>query len=166
MPPNEQAGEEILATIEMMRERVIDRIMHDKSGKGASCLKLSVTLPQLRALEVVARHDGINNKQLARTLHVAQASASAMAERLVEMDLIERHIPNDNRRTVQLRLSREGQVILRRHRKLLSKVLVELLEQLGPEHTRMWLCVCEKLRGILSESNGLEQDDVHVDLLN
>ncbi len=161
MHPDEHAGEEILATIEMMREHIISKLMHDAGRQGLNCLKLSVTLPQLRTLEVIARHDGINNKHLAGILHVTQASASAMVERLVEMGLIERLVPNDNRRTVQLRLSRQGQAILRRQRKLLRKVLVELLEQLGPDHTRMWLCVCNRLREILSENNAFEQTGRH-----
>ena len=108
------------------------------------------TLPQAQALEIIASNQGLNNKQLAQALQVSPASASAMVERLVELDLVERYIPHEDRRTVRLQLSAKGRRITLAHRQVIEKVISELLERLGETDTRKWIKLSKKIRNALA----------------
>lgn len=150
--PIAPAVAEILATMEIVRDHIINAFMMDAQSNSAACVKMSVTLPQVRALETISANRGMNNKQLAEALHVSPASASAMVERLVELNLVERYIPDEDRRTVKLQLSPKGKKVTQSHRQVIEQVVSELLEQLGEKDARKWLQVGRKIRKVLSES--------------
>ena len=141
---------EILATIEMVRDHIISRFLSDAQSEGAVCVKMPVTLPQVRALEIIATNPGISNKQLAQALQVSPASASAMVERLVELNLVERYIPEEDRRTVKLQLSAKGKKITQSHRQVIEKVVSDILDKLGEKDSLKWLQVGRKIRKVLS----------------
>ncbi|SRR6478735_6100130 len=69
-----------------------------------------ITLPQLRALQAISHteHPGALNAQLARLLHVAAPSMTAMIDGLVERGLVDRSIDPNNRRQVLILLTPEG----------------------------------------------------------
>jgi len=150
--PISPAVAEILATMEMVRDHIISAFMSDAQTNSAARVKMSVTLPQVRALEIIAVNRGMNNKQLAQALQVSPASASAMVERLVELNLVERYIPADDRRTVKLQLSPRGKIVAQSHRQVIEKVVSGLLERLGGKDTQKWLQVSRKIRKVLSAS--------------
>jgi len=150
--PLAPAVAEILATMEMVRDHIISAFMSDAQSNSAVRVKMSVTLPQVRALEIIAVNRGMNNKQLAQALQVSPASASAMVERLVELNLVERYIPDEDRRTVKLQLSSTGKKVTQSHRQVVEKVVSELLERLGEKDTQKWLQVGRKIRQVLSSS--------------
>ena len=123
---------EILATMEMLHKHVIRTFMADTVTSSASCANMAITLPQAQALQV------------------SPASASAMVERLVELDLVERYIPHEDRRTVRLQLSDKGKRITFAHRQVIEKVISELLERLGETDTRKWIKLSKKIRNALA----------------
>ncbi len=141
---------EILATMEMLHKHVIRTFMADTVTSSASCANMAITLPQAQALEIIASNKRLNNKQLAQALQVSPASASAMVERLVELDLVERYIPHEDRRTVRLQLSDKGKRITFAHRQVIEKVISELLERLGETDTRKWIKLSKKIRNALA----------------
>lgn len=141
---------EILATMEMVRDHIISRFLSNAQSNSAVCVKMPVTLPQVRALEIIATNPGISNKQLAQALQVSPASASAMVERLVELNLVERYIPEEDRRTVKLQLSAKGKKITQSHRQVVEKVVSDILDKLGEKDSQKWLQVGRKIRKVLS----------------
>lgn len=140
---------EILATMKMLHEHVIHAFLADDTTKHVSCAKLPVTLHQGHALEVIAANQGLNNKRLAQELQISPASASAMVERLVELNLVKRYIPGEDRRTVQLQLSSKGKKVVQTHQQIVKQVISDLLDRLGEKDARKWIQLSRKIRKAL-----------------
>lgn len=67
-----------------------------------------VTLPQYRALVVLAGRGTQRVQDLAEALGVNASTATRMADRLARKGLVRRHRPPSNRRTVQVTLTAAG----------------------------------------------------------
>ena len=143
------AVEEMLATMEMLHKHVIRAFMVDAAANNVSCAKIPVTLHQAHALEIIASNQGLNNKQLAQALQISPASASAMVERLVELNLVKRYIPDEDRRTVKLQPSSKGDKVIQTHRQVLERVISDLLQRLGEKDARRWIQLGRKIRKTL-----------------
>jgi DNA-binding MarR family transcriptional regulator len=87
--------------------RRVRREMRHRSG-------LELTVPQFRALRYVERHPGTDLTGVAVHLGVSPSSASALVERLHRARYVDRTTDPDERRRIQLVLSREGEEAVRR----------------------------------------------------
>jgi len=67
-----------------------------------------LTVPQLRALSMVAEQPGSTMGGLARSLGIRINAATGLADRLVHQGLLEREADPDDRRLVRLRLTESG----------------------------------------------------------
>ncbi|MEX2100680.1 MAG: MarR family transcriptional regulator [Acidimicrobiia bacterium] len=72
----------------------------------------AVTLPQFRALVVLASRGPLNPGTLANALGVHSSTATRMCDRLVAKELVTRDVPTTNRREVQLALTPRGRRIV------------------------------------------------------
>ncbi|HET6484784.1 MAG TPA: MarR family transcriptional regulator [Spirochaetia bacterium] len=77
-------------------------------------LDLQLTLPQLRAVFVVAHHEGCSLREVAGHLGVGEPTASHLIDRLVTQGLIERGDDPEDRRRAVLRLSAGGRKLITR----------------------------------------------------
>lgn len=82
-----------------------------------------VTLPQFRALVVLADGDGVTVSQLAERLDIHPSSATRLCDRLVRKELVRRALRDDDRREIEIALDAKGrrlvdQVMARRRREL------------------------------------------------
>jgi len=86
-----------------------------------------VTLPQYRALVVLATRGALRPVDLADALDVTPSTATRMCDRLVRKGLMERAHRDSDRREVELRLSAEGRRLVNevtaRRRRDLRRVL-------------------------------------------
>ena len=86
-----------------------------------------VTLPQYRALVVVATRGAMRPVDLAEALDVTPSTATRMCDRLVGKGMMERSHRDSDRREVELRLSAEGKALVNevtaRRRRDLRRVL-------------------------------------------
>ncbi|MHB8451425.1 MAG: MarR family transcriptional regulator [Mycobacteriales bacterium] len=86
-----------------------------------------VTLPQYRALVVLATRGALRPVDLAEALDVTPSTATRMCDRLVGKGLMERSHRDSDRREVELRLSAEGKALVNevtaRRRRDLRRVL-------------------------------------------
>jgi DNA-binding MarR family transcriptional regulator len=86
-----------------------------------------VTLPQYRALVVLATRGALRPVDLAEALDVTPSTATRMCDRLVRKGLMERSHRDSDRREVELRLSAEGRTLVNevtaRRRRDLRRVL-------------------------------------------
>jgi DNA-binding MarR family transcriptional regulator len=73
----------------------------------------AVTLPQYRALVLLASRGEQNVGTLAEALGIHPSSATRLCNRLVAKNLIERDTSPDSRREVTVALSAEGQAVIR-----------------------------------------------------
>jgi DNA-binding MarR family transcriptional regulator len=71
-----------------------------------------VTLPQYRALVVLASRGPLNSRILADALGVHPSTATRMCDRLVAKELITRDVRSTNRREIEIALTRRGRRIV------------------------------------------------------
>ncbi|MBI0579134.1 MarR family transcriptional regulator [Neobacillus cucumis] len=74
--------------------------------------KLGLTTVQLKAIYKLATNPNISLGELAEKLRMTNSTASNVIERLVQMGLVERVIPPENRRVVSIHLTEKGKMIL------------------------------------------------------
>ncbi len=156
-------AEEILLTVRMLQQGMARRYeLRRKSGDGEWPFCSDLTLPQFHALNEVMRCDCMAIKELAEALQVSPPSASAMVDRLVDMDLVLREHDTTDRRVVNVRLSERGREAVETLRRDFLEAVSELLERLGPAYAKQWCEVYQRIRELLAEempwakSNGPE----------
>ncbi|AFY72825.1 transcriptional regulator [Synechococcus sp. PCC 7502] len=93
----------------------------------------SLSVPQFRALAFLHLSPGSSLSDLAEHLGVTKATASAMAERLVQRDLITRLEHPQQRRQVVLTLTAEGLTLLQESRQFTRNKIADILSQLPPQ---------------------------------
>lgn len=94
-----------------------------------------VSVVQLRALTVLHRHGQANLGELADEMGVTVSTTSRLVDRLVTAGLVDRRIAEHTRREISLRLTRQGQAMLRRYDNLRLASLYECLDAM-PEDQR------------------------------
>lgn len=100
------------------------------AARSLAAAEEQVTLPQYRALVVLASHGPQRVQDLAEALDVNQSTATRMCDRLDRKGLISRVRPEDNRRTVIVTLTDSGKqlvdAVTRRRRADLRSILRRL----------------------------------------
>jgi len=102
------------------------------SARSLARVEDQVTLPQYRALVVLAGWPGVRPVDLADALDVSPSTATRMCDRLVRKGLIERTHRDSDRREVEVRLSGPGRALVSevtaRRRRDLRRVLARIHE--------------------------------------
>lgn len=138
-------------TVRMVQAQLVRRFnSRPRLSNGQTCCT-DLTLPQCNALMAVREAGEMSIKELSEALQVSSPSASAMVERLVEMNMLEREQSKVDRREVRVRVSEEGLADMDAMEAYVLESIVELLEQIGPEYSRMWCDVYARIREVFSE---------------
>lgn len=132
-------------TVRMLHERMIHRFNALQKEEGAAVSCVDLTFPQYNAMLVVRDSEELTIKSLAEQLRVSPPSASAMVDRLVELGMLEREQSQLDRRTVTVRLSREGRKNLDAMDTQMLESLGHFLELLGREGAQSWCSIYEKI---------------------
>lgn len=106
-----------------------------------------VTLPQLRALVVLAELPRLRPGVLADALGVAPSSATRICDRLVARGLIARSEAEPDRREVELALTKEGLKLVRTAMGLRRAALRELAARVLPEDRAVFVRCCDEVAG-------------------
>lgn len=97
------------------------------AARSLGAVSEDVTLPQYRALVVLAAQGPMGVGPLAGHLGVSPSTATRMSDRLVRKRLVRRRIPSEDRRQVRLALTEAGQELVaevtRRRRADIARVL-------------------------------------------
>ncbi|ODU26963.1 MAG: MarR family transcriptional regulator [Pseudonocardia sp. SCN 73-27] len=88
------------------------RVMVAVAARSVAAVDDDVTLPQYRALVVLAQRGGLRPADLAHLLAVNRSTASRMCERLVGKGLVERDRSDADRREVALTLTERGRALV------------------------------------------------------
>ncbi|MFF1410733.1 MarR family winged helix-turn-helix transcriptional regulator [Streptomyces sp. NPDC058289] len=91
---------------------------------------------QLRALTVIERRSGINLRDLGEALGSAPPAVSRLCDRLEAAGLLQRSRGRNNRREVELTLSRGGHAVLADTRSLRTHKAAEVLLRMSPRDRR------------------------------
>lgn len=94
---------------------------------------VDLTISQFKALVFLRAQEPMSLGALADALGIRQASASALVERLVRLDLVSREEDPNDRRQVQLTLARGGREFLERFEERRSARLRRALKSLDPD---------------------------------
>lgn len=94
-----------------------------------------LSVVQLRALTVLHRRGQANLGELAAEMGVTVSTTSRLVDRLVTAGLVDRRVAEHTRREIALRLTRQGQSVLRRYDNFRLVLLHECLEAM-PEDQR------------------------------
>lgn len=110
-----------------------------------------VTGAQLSTLRVLERHGPLVQSELSARLFVSGSTLSGLLDRLEGRRLIARERPAEDRRTVRVRLTPEGQKQLARIPRGQSKfgALRRLLKELPPAEVRRFLGTLRKMVVVL-----------------
>lgn len=124
--PAANAGSDSVTELLVAASRALVAI----SARSLARVEDQVTLPQYRALVVLASRRGVRPVDLADALDVSPSTATRMCDRLVRKGLIERAHRDSNRREVEVRLSPEGRALVTevtaRRRRDLRRVLARI----------------------------------------
>lgn len=82
--------------------------------RSLNAVDADVTLPQFRTLVVLAARGARRTQDIAEELQVNPSTGSRMVDRLVRKGLVRRVRSDDDRRTVELRLTKAGHEVVDR----------------------------------------------------
>ena len=106
-----------------------------------------VTLPQLRALGLLAAHpSGLSGRELATLLDVGPSAVTPLVDRLVEHHLVRRIEDRFDRRITRLHLTDEGQTLLTQMFAGKRELIATALRSLEPEELDLVTRAFEVLR--------------------
>jgi DNA-binding MarR family transcriptional regulator len=106
------AGPRAAATSQL--EALVAELRRVNLGASTAWGETDLTLTQLRALALIELRQPITIGALSSALHMSLASGSALADRLVRAELLQRRHDDDDRRQVLLQLAPLGVRLLRR----------------------------------------------------
>jgi DNA-binding MarR family transcriptional regulator len=92
---------------------VASRALVGVAARSLSALEPDVTLPQYRALVLLAARGEQNVGGLAEALSIHASTATRLCDRLIAKGLIERATSSESRREVTVRLNRAGTAVVR-----------------------------------------------------
>ena len=131
----------------MLKDRVGRKFTSRHRGGDAICSEL--TFAQSNVLMVVHEKGVLSLKELADALHVSRPSASAMVDKLVEMEVLEREQSQIDRREVRIRVSKSGQLNFCQMEEEILQYITDLLIKLGPDYAAQWCDVYAQIRKIV-----------------
>ena len=104
-----------------------------------------ISIPQLRALVLVATRGPMNLKVLAENLGVNASNASRSCEKLVSAGLLERSLPQRDRRNVVVGATDEGAALVKSLVESRRAILAAVVAQMSPAEQDLLVRALEAL---------------------
>lgn len=106
------------------------------AARSLDAIEDSITLPQYRALVVLASHGEQNVGLLADTLAIHSSTATRLCDRLARKGLIERNTSSESRREVTVTVTEAGRALLRSVTQRRVREINKIVARLDPELRR------------------------------
>jgi DNA-binding MarR family transcriptional regulator len=90
-------------------------------------------MPQLRALHVLARRGDRTMREVAGCLGIAMSTATQIADRLEQLELVQRRADAADRRVVRLALTEAGRAVMAEHVRRRDEQIAAAMAQLAPD---------------------------------
>lgn len=140
----EQCAVEVMETIPLVMQFLRAQVRSQNSSELLS-------VPQFRALAFLERHPGASLSDVAEHLGVTRATASAITERLVQRQFVDRTERAGERRHVDLKLTQTGSEYLSQIRQSTETKIAKLFANLPEEQ------LLRIVEGLAVLSNAIEK---------
>jgi DNA-binding MarR family transcriptional regulator len=127
-PPAPAAADELVDTV-----LAASRALVAVAARSLAAAGDEVTLPQYRALVVLAARGPQGTAELAAALAVNPSTATRMCDRLIRKRLVRRHRAAGNRRSVRITLTEQGRDLVAEVTRRRRAELARLLGTLPPD---------------------------------
>lgn len=136
LPPSAWAQDEQLGDVDRVTEAVLtaSRLLVAVSARSLNEVEDKLTLPQFRALVVLASHGPLRLTHLAEHLAVNPSTAMRMAERLVAAGVIDRSPNPDNRRESIMSLTDTGREVVEQVTRRRREEIAAIVERMPAAH--------------------------------
>lgn len=98
-----------------------------------------------QVLSFVSKHPDCGPTDVARSFAVATTTISSATDRLAKRGLLERHRPEGDRRSVALRLSRDGETYVAEQQRAYMRMFRTMLERLSPGERDNFIAMISKI---------------------
>lgn len=132
------------------------RVLVAIAARSLSAMDNSLTVPQFRLLVVLRNRGATNLSRLAEDLNVNPSTTARMLERLTAAGMVQRTMHPDNRKEVQLVITRAGRNIVRRVTEVRRAEMGRIVAAM-PQQSRMQLI--EALTAF-NEAGGEQPEDL------
>ncbi len=151
----------IYTSIRMVRDRFFRQHHAALFSGGKAAMFGDLSMSQFHTLMIIRERERVSLKELAGMQHVAPSSASAMVNKLVEKGLLERHQSVQDRRKIDISLSRAAK---KHHEEMETAIFAsfsELIRKIGPDTTGKWCQVLGKIRNVIESEDAQEFEHEH-----
>ncbi len=124
--PTSAAVDSVVSHYEALMHRLI-------ADHATDFTEVGITMSQAKVLYVVMAAGELRMSELAARLGIGSSSASGLADRLVELELLTRHDDPADRRQVVVTTTPKAAALMERFRELNQRQLRELLTRLDPD---------------------------------
>jgi len=151
--------------IQQFREmlRVFDRELFLQDN--ASCCN-GISLSQCHTLMEVEKNSEISVSDLAKKLSLDKSTVSRTVDGLVNINLVNRDIPKENRRLALIRLTGSGKELCSSINNNNDSYISEIFGNFTDEERERFLSLFIKLTGNMAAFRGQKKEDVRQDTLH
>lgn len=110
-----------------------------------------ITLPQLSAMECLARRESSPMHEIARELDVTRPAATGLINRLIAQQLVARKHDTSDRRIVRVNITPKGRKMLSNIWNQKRRTLVRVFGQITPSERAQYLRTLERVVEILMQ---------------
>lgn len=113
-----------------------------------------ITTDQFQILQFIKQHEQVTSTQIAQTMGVGKSAITALVNRLVQKEFIERKRNEADRRVVYLRLTDNGNNVVTATEKELYQFIEDKLSHFPVEDIEGFLHALEKLSDLMTDREG------------
>ncbi|MDK1375476.1 MULTISPECIES: MarR family transcriptional regulator [unclassified Sinorhizobium] len=132
--PDPDANRELFDALAMVNRKL--RAVFDARVK-----ERGLTLPRARALFMLAKKDGINQRELAEELEIETPTIVRLLDGMEKQGFIERRVEPSDRRAKQIHMTDFGRSVARDIQNLASEIREDVLDGLKPQEIAVALKV-------------------------
>lgn len=131
---------------------LIDRTIKRKLIKDARVgSQLDVTHHQFQIVKLLDEEGTLHVAEIANKLEIARAQMTKLIDRLVELNLVERQLNADDRRIINISLTKQGKSAIKADRVNMQKVIQENLSSFTQKEVKELGEALDKIRTILDK---------------
>lgn len=120
----------MMSNIEKLNQQLTEFYDKMTSWEQSVVRETGYSLAQIHTIEVLGIHGALRMKELAQKLGITTGTLTVQIEKLVNAKLIERGAHPDDRRSIVVTLTAEGQKIHRQHNQLHVELVKDLTRYL------------------------------------
>jgi DNA-binding MarR family transcriptional regulator len=131
--------------------RHFERAIEIQNSSNCCC---GVTLTQCHTLMELDKQDNISLKDLSERLYLDKSTLSRIVEGLVNLGLVDRDIPKNNRRTILIKLTKQGISVCKKINTANNLYFQKVLDSLSKEQLQIFLDSFKTIVLTMIEVNG------------